>query len=210
MVLPNQHVHQPLHEENSQPDRHVLERNPNELVETFFPKKFGGMQSKPSGYDNDKLNSYNHQVVNAIRDSNVTQLRQLLQEGHQCFDACNQNSEYLIHLACRRSDLATIQFLVQEAHVNVHVRDGMGRTILHDACWRPQWEPEILAFLIQVLDPMFLLLRDGRGHSAFDYVRRHDWPILTHFLQERQGFITQRIGASPLWKKYCRAICRSE
>eukprot|EP00522_Entomoneis_paludosa_P009707 CAMPEP_0172451030 /NCGR_PEP_ID=MMETSP1065-20121228/9198_1 /TAXON_ID=265537 /ORGANISM="Amphiprora paludosa, Strain CCMP125" /LENGTH=198 /DNA_ID=CAMNT_0013202917 /DNA_START=283 /DNA_END=879 /DNA_ORIENTATION=+ len=189
------------------------QHHPNDVVKSFFPMNYGGMKSSPSGYDRTNLNSYNHEVVNAIRSSNVAYLRELLYSTNstseqQTFEACNHNSEYLIHLACRRANLETIQFLVLEAGVNVHVRDGLGRTVLHDACWRPRYEPAILEFLMQVLDPMFLLMTDDRGHSAFDYIRKENWNQLTGFLETQRDLVRQRIRSSRLWERYCQAAAR--
>mmetsp|Transcript_4662 Transcript_4662/g.6062 ORF Transcript_4662/g.6062 Transcript_4662/m.6062 type:complete len:199 (-) Transcript_4662:94-690(-) len=133
------------------------------------------------------LEHYNTDVVNALRSSNIERLRELLYQEDQCFDACNNNGEYLIHLACRRSDLKTIQFLVQEARVNMNVRDTMGRSILHDVCWRPRMEADIFGFLVQHVDPSFLLRQDARGHTPFDYSRKADWPKWNKFVvQHRQ------------------------
>jgi ankyrin repeat protein len=147
----------------------------------------------PERHDDDNVDHYTMSVVNAIRSHDIIKLEQLLEDG-QCFEACNNQGEYLIHLACRRANLETIQFLVLKAGVNVNVRDDMGRTILHDLCWRPRFETYIMNFLLQVIDPTFLLMQDVRGHTPFDYSRSNDWAQWNTFLQSKSEFIRRRLS----------------
>ena len=62
------------------------------------------------------------------------------------FDGRNRNGESLLHLACRRSTVDVVQFLIHEAQVNMTMTDLYGRTCLHDICWRPRVEEAIPIF----------------------------------------------------------------
>jgi hypothetical protein len=114
--------------------------------------------------------------------------------------ACNRNGESLLHLACRRSHLNTIRFLVLEAHVDVSMVDDLGRTCLFDVCWRPNVTEaiEIATFFVQQQHVPLVTTTtndsssssssnlwhgtDLRGHSCWDYVRREHWTFWHSFL----------------------------
>jgi len=171
----------------------ILKQHPNKMLLAINPK---GVQQVPcKKHSDDGLDNYNSRVVTAVRKSNLEELKELLQE-EQCFEACNNNGEYLIHLACRQGDLNTIKFLVHDAQVNVNVRDDIGRTVFHDVCWRPKAEIEIFDFLIKVVDPAFLMFQDVRGHTPFDYSRDNDWPKWNRFLLQHRYFLLKQLTAS--------------
>ena len=104
----------------------------------------------------DELVRYTMASVNAIRNGDVAQLRTILQQQLQqqqqqhdtlsWFDGRNRNGESLLHLACRRSTVDVVQFLIEEAQVNLFVTDLCGRTCLHDICWRPRVEEALPIF----------------------------------------------------------------
>uniref|UniRef100_A0A7S2Y6A1 Uncharacterized protein n=1 Tax=Entomoneis paludosa TaxID=265537 RepID=A0A7S2Y6A1_9STRA len=163
-----------------------LNAHPTETLKSlyFSSVKEQSTTTRPPQQHNDScLDHYTLAVVNAIRSNDIETLRQMLEQGHS-FQACNNQGEYLIHLACRRSNLATIQFLLDEAHVNPNVCDDLGRTILHDLCWRPQVATPLLEFLLPHLQPQLLIRKDVRGHAPFDYSRSHDWPQWNAFLTQ--------------------------
>jgi len=125
------------------------------------------------------LQNYTMPVVNAVRNENLELLQQMLREGTS-FHACNNQGETLLHLACRRANADIVRFLVDDARVSVTARDDVGRTVLHDLCWRPTVETEIFEGLLPHLfrsgRPELLIAPDVRGHTPFDYSRSHDWP----------------------------------
>jgi ankyrin repeat protein len=165
--------------------------SPVQFLRSLFPED-GQVHSQRSTVDPDNYEPYDMETVQAIRNKDVSKLRILLKEG-KCFDACNRNGETLLHLACRRGDLKTVKFLLNEACVKPDVCDDMGRTILHDVCWRPAPNLEIMAALIRTLSPETLIAEDCRGHTPFDYVRREHWGVWMHFLQENQCLIERRV-----------------
>jgi ankyrin repeat protein len=166
--------------------------SPVQLLRSLFPKD-GQVHSRPSTVDPDNYEPYDMETVQAIRNKDVSRLRELLEEG-KCFDACNLNGETLLHLACRRGDLKTVKFMLEEACVQADVCDNMGRTILHDVCWRPTPDLELMATLISTLSPYTLIAQDSRGHTPFDYVRREHWGVWMDFLQDKQFLIEHRVA----------------
>eukprot|EP00527_Entomoneis_sp_CCMP2396_P009947 CAMPEP_0198139152 /NCGR_PEP_ID=MMETSP1443-20131203/2494_1 /TAXON_ID=186043 /ORGANISM="Entomoneis sp., Strain CCMP2396" /LENGTH=96 /DNA_ID=CAMNT_0043801195 /DNA_START=65 /DNA_END=355 /DNA_ORIENTATION=+ len=92
----------------------IMNTNPNNMLNAISPKSAGPAHPQ-SHHDEARVEHYNARVVNAVRTNNVDQLQELFYKENQCFEACNNNGEYLIHLACRRGDLETIRFLVDKA-----------------------------------------------------------------------------------------------
>lgn len=136
---------------------------------------------------------FDMQAVTAIRNSDVSTLRQLLADGVD-FNARNLNGESLLHLACRRGSAETVLFLVKEARVSLNVQDNMGRTVLHDVCWRPRPDMHVMDILLRTVPPQLLLAQDIRGHTPFDYTRQGDWPAWNQYLSMRRPLVEQHIA----------------
>ena len=141
--------------------------------------------------DDIRRDAYDVETVQAIRSKDLTKLRQLLEAG-KSFDACNLNGETLLHLACRRGDVQTVLFLIEEANVDLDVCDGMGRNVLHDVCWRPSPDFDIMDVVMSKLSPDALLAEDARGHTPFDYVRKEHWESWTSFLEMKRASLLER------------------
>ncbi|GAX19299.1 hypothetical protein FisN_4Lh125 [Fistulifera solaris] len=128
------------------------------------------------------MENYDMEKITAIRENNLEKLRFILDNGGN-FNACNRNGETILHLACRRGNLDVVRFLVDEAQVEIEVQDDLGRSVLHDICWRPFPDFELMAFIMGKVPPAFLLCEDRRGHTCFDYCRKQDWSQWNRFLQ---------------------------
>ena len=139
------------------------------------------------------IEAYDLEVVKAIRNSDIAKLRELHGKG-KSLDACNRFGESLIHMACRRSDLPLVTFLVEECKVNVSVRDDFGRCILHDACWTTVPNFGVMDVLIRNVSPEMLLAPDVRGHTPFHYARKEHWNQWVQFLTERQDVMLRRLA----------------
>jgi ankyrin repeat protein len=151
-----------------------------------------------------QLKNYTVDSVRAVRQSDVETLRALLKSGHS-FDACNNSGETLLHLACRRSNEETVRFLLCEARVPIHgITDDMGRTPLHEACWRPTPSLSIMVLLFNRFPPEAMLARDSRGHTPFDYVRREDWSMWLRFLRSHERVIERRLAFIQLYQDSLR------
>jgi ankyrin repeat protein len=160
------------------------------FLRSLFPED-AQVHSWPSTVDPDDYEPYDMETVQAIRNKDVSKLRELLEEG-KCFDACNRNGETLLHLACRRGNLTTVNFLLEEACVQADVCDDMGRTVMHDACWRVTPNLALMLTLIRALSPDTLIAQDRRGHTPFDYVRREHWGVWMKFLRDNKDLIDRR------------------
>jgi ankyrin repeat protein len=67
--------------------------------------------------------AYDATIVNAVRSANLDALRSAHKES---LNAGNRFGESLLHMACRRGNVEVVRYMVEEAKVNVHVRDDYG------------------------------------------------------------------------------------
>jgi hypothetical protein len=163
---------------------------PSTYVRSLFPgkKRIRSMMSSP---DDDLIDAYDNDIARAIRSGDVIQLREYLDEGRR-FDGCNRNGESLLHLACRRGDFEIVEFLLHDACVPTNVHDNLGRTVLHDVCWRPTPDFDLMDLMIRAVTPALLIQEDARGHSAFDYCRKEHHGEWLDFLKKFTPIIQRR------------------
>jgi ankyrin repeat protein len=140
----------------------------------------------------DFTDSYDLEVVRAIRERDLIKLRSMLDEG-KSFNASNRFGESLMHMACRQGCLEVVNFLVHEAQVQVNVRDDFGRTALHDACWTTVPNFDVMDVLVKRIPLDMLLSEDLRGHTPFHYARKEHWDDWVTFLRERDIVLLQRL-----------------
>lgn len=138
----------------------------------------------------DQIAAYDQVVVKAVKDQNISALREMHKNG-RTLQCSNRFGESLLHMACRRGLTDIVRFFVKEALVSLRVRDDYGRTPMHDACWSSTPNFPLLELLIEH-DPDLLLVKDVRGHSPFSYVRRNHWNEWTSFLNQRQKLLILR------------------
>lgn len=131
----------------------------------------------------DHVEAYEPEKIQAIRRNDMKTLRRLRNMGCS-FQGCNRFGESLLHLACRRSSLDTIRFLIVECSVSLRVKDDYGRTPLHDVCWRKDPNFDIVDIILD-REPDLLIIADKRGHVPLDYVRREHWGHWIHYLAVR-------------------------
>lgn len=146
-------------------------------------------------YTEDHLSAYTTDKVNAVQLNDVPALRALLREGH-LMQASNRFGESLLHTSCRRGFADVVDFFLGEARVCPRVRDDMGRTPMHDACWSSSPPNHEIMKILICSAPELLLSKDKRGHSPFDYARREYWPNWVQFLNEHRQFIVNSLVAS--------------
>jgi len=132
----------------------------------------------------DEIAAYSQDVLKAVRERDVDQLRAFVREGRS-LQCSNRFGESLMHMACRRGFTDVVKFLVLEANCTIFMRDDYGRTAMHDAAWSPLPNFEMMEFLIEQA-PVLLLMSDVRGHTPFSYVRKEHWDAWIGFLQERK------------------------
>jgi len=129
------------------------------------------------------LEAYECDVIQAIRDGDIAYLRAVTKEGRK-LQACNRFGESLMHLACRRSSTELVKFLITEGSVSLRVKDDVGRTPLHDVCWRKEPDFELIDLILNE-EPDLLLIADNRGHVPLDYARREHWGLWISYLAVR-------------------------
>lgn len=138
----------------------------------------------------DQQLAYNNEKVGAVQDNDVDALRDMLSEG-EIMQTSNRFGESLLHTACRRGFTDVVHFFLYEAGVCPRIRDDMGRTPMHDACWSSCAPNHDLMRMLIETAPEMLLSKDGRGHTPFDYARREHWPNWVMFLNENRQFIVK-------------------
>jgi hypothetical protein len=132
----------------------------------------------------DQIAAYDMKLVAACRENDVDAVKSLVAEG-QSAECCNRFGESLLHMACRRGFKDMVDYFLTEKQMSVRIRDDCGRTPLHDACWNPHPQTEILQWLIE-RDPCLLLIADKRGSTPFQYARPQDWGIWRQFLLDNR------------------------
>lgn len=133
------------------------------------------------------ISSYTSELLAVVRKNNMAELRKLHSEG-KLVNSCNKFRESLLHLSCRRSFTEMTHFLIEDVNADINIRDDYFRTPLHDACWTPEPNFELVDMLIRVA-PEHLLLEDVRGFTPFDYVRNDHWKQWLRFLWERRDLL---------------------
>jgi hypothetical protein len=110
----------------------------------------------------------------------------------QPFRCCNKFGESLLHLACRRGRTEIARFLIEELTMSprqsLAIRDDCFKTPLHDACWTPTPNFELVELILKHA-PEQILMEDIRGNTPFDYVRREDYPLWLKFLWDRKSML---------------------
>jgi len=130
-----------------------------------------------------KTNAYTLELVKAVRCDDVATVRRLHSEGHS-MEACNKFGDSIVHLACRRNSEQVLSFLLQECKVGAKLVCDYGRTPLHDACWTTSPNYTIIAMLLDA-SPDLLYVKDARGSTALEYLKKEFWQGMCSFLEQR-------------------------
>lgn len=133
----------------------------------------------------DQIAAYDMKLVAACRENDVDTVKALVSLDGQSAECCNRFGESLLHMACRRGFKDMVDYFLTDIKLSVRICDDCGRTPLHDACWNPHPQLEILQWLIEK-DPCLLLLADKRGSTPFQYARPQDWPTWRQFLLDNR------------------------
>ena len=160
--------------------------------------------------DEDQVASFDHDVARAVRNNDLDQLREYLNDG-RCFTGCNRNGESLLHLACRRSHADVVEFLLDEAGLSVaDYRDTLGRSCLHDCAWRPVPDWQLADRLLLrgggAVSPWMLLEPDCRGHTCLDYVRARDHDAWNAYLLQSRAQLQRRAALTAGLLLLCPAV----
>ncbi|GKY98949.1 hypothetical protein MPSEU_000850700 [Mayamaea pseudoterrestris] len=131
----------------------------------------------------EQMAAYNMDVVTACRQNDVEKLQSFVEaSGRDVLDCYNRFGEGLLNMACRRGFKDIVKFLLSDkVKLSIRIRDDYGRTPMHDTCWNPEPQTEIVSWLMAV-DPTLFLVADKRGFTPFQYARQNDWPVWRQFL----------------------------
>ena len=168
---------------------------PSEYVTEFlrwYGLKYEPLLSESLGYyfDETKIeyyNDYNEKLVTATHSQDIATLRQLQKEGYS-LRSCNCLGESLIHMACQRGFADVVKFIVKEGKATLRIRNDYGRTPMHDCCLSPSPNFTLAEFLMEA-EPILLFIKDSRGQTPFEYVRREHWDEWVNFLSGKHHLI---------------------
>ena len=155
------------------------------------------------------------ELLRALRQSDLPQLRTLLVQQDQdqqddpqenfnkktsLFHQRNSFGENLLHLACRMGVPQTmVQFLVEEAHVPLNVRDRWGRSPLHNACLtgRPNFNTLVYLLHHPVAVPQ-VRMEEDTGKLPFELIPARCYARWTRFLAEQHILprVAQQLASS--------------
>jgi len=158
----------------------------------FFQHPWDHDSSSSSSSSPPSYPLFDHDLLQAVRTGNVDELRQFLQHrGPPALRCFNRARESLLHVACRRGHTAVVRLLLHEAHVPARVCDDYGRNPLHDACWTPEPNFELVALLLEAC-PDLLWIQDMRGHTPLRYAPRQSWKPWVKYLARNLPKIVPR------------------
>lgn len=132
----------------------------------------------------EEIAAYDHTVLTAVRTQDYTTLSAFHTSGRP-LKCSNKFGESLLHLACRKGMVQMTKFLVEDCQVPLQICDDFGRTVLHDACWGV--EPNFaLVDLLLAKCPDLLYVKDRRGSTPLQYVRRPQWKHWNAYLKSKK------------------------
>ena len=133
-----------------------------------------------------QIQNYSNDVVSAVRSSNLSELQSIYnQYGKVALDTCNKFGESILHIACRRSSISIVSYLINIVQINPSIKDDYGRNPLHDACWRSVPEYDIVELLLEK-EYRLMYSKDVRGHLPFQYARKEHWNDWINWLDTKK------------------------
>jgi len=139
----------------------------------------------------EEIKMYDQDVLTAVRKGDLDTLRSFHKQG-RTLKCSNKFGESLLHMACRKGMIDVVDFFINQAGVPLSVRDDVGRSPLHDACWTSTPNFPIVRLILQKC-PDLLYICDRRGHTPLSYVRRDQWIEWKSFLLLNSDLITPNI-----------------
>lgn len=119
-----------------------------------------------------QIASYDNNMLRALQHSDLLGLMTLSNNGYH-MNACNKFRESALHHAARKCTPRVLKFMLDIVGKE-WILDDIGRTPLHDACWRSPVNFSVIMLLMDT-DITMLFTTDKRGHSPLDYAHQEDW-----------------------------------
>jgi len=127
-------------------------------------------------------------LLKALRSGDVETLRSMLNDTENDHDltARNKFGENLVHLACRVTGLSedVLKFLVEDAKVQLNVRDKDGRTPLHNACMSSIPNFNNIYYIMQNAPKLFVF-EDDKNKLPLDLIPNKCFDRWTRFMAEK-------------------------
>jgi len=157
----------------------------------FFPN--------PTETDQEIHAKHSQVLYNFVRKGDLEGFKKCVLELQETYDreqpfrCSNRFGESLMHLVCRRGCTEMVRFLVEQLSgaspsQMLAIQDDCHKTPLHDACWTPSPNFELVELILKYA-PEQVLLKDIRGNTPFDYVRKDDYALWLRFLWERKSLL---------------------
>jgi len=159
------------------PVTYVLQELRKILPDECYPRPVSALESPNLPFiqcPKEHRRYYDMDAINAISSQDIVTLRRWHQEGRP-LQTSNERGETLLHMACRRTLLDVVEFLVLEACVSLWVHDKKGRTPLHVAC--NSLDPRVfqLFHFIVKQDTDLLFVSDEEGCTPLDHTPCKMW-----------------------------------
>lgn len=153
------------------------------LSQRGYPtKKYKALETsfrfKPTQYELASYHSFSLKAVEVERNDN--ELRDLLQTGISP-NACNRDSELLLHKACRLGKHQHVRVLL-EFGADLQVCSAFGRTALHDACYGQRPSFQTFALIVE-RDPSLVFMMDCRGLCPLEYIKEEHYVFWFEYLE---------------------------
>jgi len=132
------------------------------------------------------------ELLKALRGDDLEKLRSLMNDKEKRYDihARNKFGENLVHMACRMAlSLNVLRFLVEDAKVNMNVRDRFGRTPLHNACMSINPNFDNIAYIFNYA-PKLTVFEDDKSKIPFELIPQRCFSRWTRFLSEKSHLPT--------------------
>lgn len=130
-----------------------------------------------------QLASYGPALLQSVRMNDTAAFGELLE--HLSCNPCTSRGESLLHMLCRKGNHSQLEILLDRAEGLgwSQAVDFMGRTPLHDCCWRNDGGTKVPKFLLD-RNPVLLLLEDAKGIPPLSYVPSQQWQVWTNLLDD--------------------------
>lgn len=130
------------------------------------------------------VRGYTMEIVTAVRNDDVPALRTIhAAYPTRSFLCGSKFGDSILHLACRRSCVKVVEYLLCECNVSPQIICDYGRTPLHDALWCVKPNERIISLLLLEC-PHLLFVTDHRGSTPLSYAPRDTWKQLCRFLAQ--------------------------
>jgi len=144
--------------------------------------------------------SYGLRLVQAVRASDKEYVSNLLKCGIST-NPCNMFGESIVHMVCRRADYSLLKVFIDYG-CSVQVSDDFGRTPLHDACWTAEPCFKCVELLLD-RDLRLLNIRDCRGFTPLDYVKKNNWTKWIEFFYRKKEVYWAKRNVEELGEEEC-------